>query len=153
MVFWWSQRARRWMTGYILYCSKGQQMWLARFPVVFLETAWPLPSHLPHKTPRPCAFLVFQGNKNSGSVYLTAQLIFVCHFWMVWPIRWVPFCYHSLVSSSNVCPAETHTRGSRALPCMPVTDRTLSSAATLGQGEPGSNDNEEVLQDRSLSIR
>ena len=58
----------------------------------------------------------------SGSVYLTAQLIFVCQLdvsWMVWPIRWVPFCYHSIVSSSNVCLAEAHTHGSWALLCMP----------------------------------
>ena len=34
----------------------------------------------------------------------------------------VPFCYHSIVSSLNVYPAEAHTRGSRALPCMPVTE-------------------------------
>ena len=50
----------------------------------------------------------------SGSVYLTAQLIFVCQLdpsWMVRPIQWVPFCYHSIASSSNVCPAEAHTRG------------------------------------------
>ena len=48
----------------------------------------------------------------SGSIYLTAQLIFVCHLdasWMVWPIRWVPFCYHSIMSSLNVCLAEAHT--------------------------------------------
>ena len=60
----------------------------------------------------------------SGSIYLTPQLIFVCQLnvsWMIWPIQWVSFCYRSIVSSLNVCPAETHTCDSRVLPCMPVT--------------------------------
>ena len=56
--------------------------------------------------------------------------------WIVWPIQWVPFCCHSVVSSSNVCPAEACTCGSWALPCMPTTllpDLEITQMAIWGQ--------------------